>query len=348
MNEIVTTPKAELVAGNRVAPIVPRTVEEVFRVAQAVVGAGLAPSSYDNNPQKIVIGIMKGAEVGLPPITALSTIAIINNRPCLWGDGAMALVSASGKLKNAKEYFEGQESDDSWTAVCELQRDGQDDPVVRRFSVADAKRAHLWQNPKRSPWMQYPQRMLQMRARSWAMRDGFADFLCGLSIAEEAQDIPQAAPPTDLAFLDDAPALPPPSEEPIDTSIPEDKPKAEEPIETESGPNDTGALKGVEPDEEDADRGSAPCQPEASPDPFADGVPLVDETGEVVKTLRKPMPWFGDLQTMIGKAQDPQALIELNQAGALHWCEQNGRSANLWQQCREDAEVRAREPALGV
>lgn len=222
MNEIVTTPKAELVAGNRVAPIVPRTVEEVFRVAQAVVGAGLAPSSYDNNPQKIVIGIMKGAEVGLPPITALSTIAIINNRPCLWGDGAMALVSASGKLKNAKEYFEGQESDDSWTAVCELQRDGQDDPIVRRFSVADAKRAHLWQNPKRSPWMQYPQRMLQMRARSWAMRDGFADFLCGLSIAEEAQDIPQAAPPTDLAFLDDAPALPPPSEEPI-VSIPDDK-----------------------------------------------------------------------------------------------------------------------------
>lgn len=117
---------------------------------------------------------------------------------------------------------------------------------------------------------------------------------------------------------------------------------------TESGPNDTGALKGVEPDEEDADRGSAPCQPEASPDPFADGVPLVDETGEVVKTLRKPMPWFGDLQTMMGKAQDPQALIELNQAGALHWCEQDGRSANLWQQCREDAEVRAREPALGV
>ena len=103
-----------------------------------------------------------------------------------------------------------------------------------------------------------------------------------------------------------------------------------------------------EDDEEEPAGDETPAPEDHETSPFADGVPLIDEVGEVVKTIKKPMPWFGDLQTMMGKAKDPQALIELNQAGALHWCEQDGRSANLWQQCKEDAEVRAREPALGV
>src|SRR3546814_9078840 len=98
---------ASLESGQRVAPIVPRNVEEAFRIAQAVVKAGLAPASYerdDPNPnrepdvQKVLIGILKGAEVGLPPIKALYTIAIINKRPCIWDDGAVALCQQSGHV----------------------------------------------------------------------------------------------------------------------------------------------------------------------------------------------------------------------------------------------------------
>ena len=42
-----------------------------------------------------------------------------------------------------------------------------------------------------SPWYKYPKRMLQMRARSWALRDTFADILAGFSTVEEARDIHQ-------------------------------------------------------------------------------------------------------------------------------------------------------------
>ena len=58
----------------------------------------------------------------------------------------------------------------------------------------DAKRAGLL--GKKGPWTEYPQRMLQMRARSWALRDGFADVLKGLSVREEAQDIPETIEPS--------------------------------------------------------------------------------------------------------------------------------------------------------
>jgi len=215
--------KAELVAGEKVAPIIPRTIDEVARIAKAVIVAGLAPNSYEGGTpeqtaSKIMIGVMKGAEVGLPPITALSTIAIINNRPCIWGDGAVALVQSRGVVTRVEAIYEGNEQGDkepligdfpdTYTAVYRIWRKGQETAYEGRFSVRDAKRSHLWGNPKRQPWMLYPKRMLMARARAFALRDGFADALSGLSIAEEVQDMPQApAPAASVTFLDDAPAV---------------------------------------------------------------------------------------------------------------------------------------------
>ena len=62
----------------------------------------------------------------------------------------------------------------------------------------DAKRAGLW--TKAGPWQTYPRRMLQMRARSFALRDAFPDVLKGLISVEEALDnhsgADQLPPPT--------------------------------------------------------------------------------------------------------------------------------------------------------
>jgi hypothetical protein len=65
--------------------------------------------------------------------------------------------------------------------------------VVAKFSVEDAKRAGLW--GKQGPWSAYPKRMMQMRARGFALRDAFPDVLKGLITAEEAQDYPDEAKP---------------------------------------------------------------------------------------------------------------------------------------------------------
>lgn len=198
-------PKAELVAGQAVAPIIPRTIDEVARIAQAVIVAGLAPSSYEGGGEKataskIMIGIMKGAEIGLPPLTALANIAIINGRPCLYGDGAVALIQASGKVEKWVERFEGEEGTDGYTAVCEIWRKGQAEPYIGRFSRADALRAKL---TAKGPWVSYFSTMLMWRARTKSMRTGFADCLSGLTIAEEVQDLPPPPKPTDTAFLSD-------------------------------------------------------------------------------------------------------------------------------------------------
>jgi hypothetical protein len=168
-------------AGGRVTAIIPQNVEEVFRLANAIAKSGLAPSTM-RTAEQITIAIMHGAEIGLPPMQAVQRIAVVNGRPTIWGDAIPALLLSRG--------FRIQESvsgdDDERGATCTVTRpDGE--KITRRFTVADAKTAGLW--GKVGPWKQHPDRMLQMRARGFAARDGAADVLAGLYLSEEAEDI---------------------------------------------------------------------------------------------------------------------------------------------------------------
>lgn len=198
-------PKVPVATGGKVAAFVPQTMEEAWRLAGALAASGMTPKAYGNDQNKVMVGIMAGAEVGLTPFSALQSIAVIGNNPSLWGDGALALVQASGLLEDMEE------TDDGNTATCRLNRAGRATPIVRSFSMEDAKKAGL--AGKAGPWTQYPARMRQMRARAFALRDGFSDVLKGLHVAEEARDyvgmgggeaLPANEPLTATALLEQA------------------------------------------------------------------------------------------------------------------------------------------------
>lgn len=61
----------------------------------------------------------------------------------------------------------------------------------RTFTKDDAIKSKLW--GKAGPWQQYPDRMLQMRARGFAIRDAFPDAIKGIITYEELRDYPQEA-----------------------------------------------------------------------------------------------------------------------------------------------------------
>jgi len=160
--------------------------DDAFRFAKMVSGSEFAPKDFKGKPESCMLAIQHGSEVGLSPMQSLQSIAVINGRPTIWGDAALALVQSSPVCEYVKEYTEGQ--GDNLTAVCECKRRGYPAPTVSRFSMADAKRAGL--AGKAGPWSQYPERMLALRARGFALRNAFADALRGLITAEEAQDYP--------------------------------------------------------------------------------------------------------------------------------------------------------------
>lgn len=159
--------------------LTPTNLQEAMKIADLLANSQIVPKDYQKNPGNILVAMQWGAEIGLQPLQAMQNIAVINGRPSLWGDAVLALVRSSGLL----EQFEETQTEDE--ATCIVKRKGHK-AVIKTFSKEDAKRAGLLS--KQGPWSQYPKRMMQMRARGYALRDEFTDILKGFGVAEEERD----------------------------------------------------------------------------------------------------------------------------------------------------------------
>jgi hypothetical protein len=170
--------------------LAPQNMTEAMEYSKILATSNMVPAGYKGKPQDILVAIGWGYEVGLQPMQALQNIAVINGKPSVYGDAALALVKADSRCAGVKEWIEGE--GDNMTAHCLVKRRYNEDmeETVATFSVMDAKQARLW--GKQGPWQQYPKRMLAMRARGFAIRDAFPDAMKGMITAEEAQDYPTA------------------------------------------------------------------------------------------------------------------------------------------------------------
>jgi len=160
----------------------PRDFEQAMKFANMVAATSFAPATYRNKPEECLMAMMAGNEVGLGAMASMQNIAVINGHPSIYGDAALALVKASPDYEALEESI----TDNGKTATCIAKRKGEK-PVKRTFTMQDAETAGLLS--KSGPWKTYPKRMLQMRARAWAIRDTWPHVLKGLSVREEAADI---------------------------------------------------------------------------------------------------------------------------------------------------------------
>jgi hypothetical protein len=159
--------------------LTPRTFEEAFRFANLMAESDLLPKEFHGKPANVLVAVQLGMELGVSPMQALQNIYVVNGRPALYGDLLPAIVFNSGLMESIHE--EGDET----TATCTVKRKGHE-PISRTFTWKDAERAKI---VERNPtYKAYPKRMLQMRARSWAIRDMFPDVLKGVAVKEELDD----------------------------------------------------------------------------------------------------------------------------------------------------------------
>jgi hypothetical protein len=223
--------------GTGVLAIIPRDTEEAQRYAVGLIRANQVPDAFRDGGKKenpvneslVLMGILKCMELGVAPQTGLAGLLPLNGRFTVWGDLAAALVQQSGQVAKHvdREIGAGFDPDtplgewpNDYGWNISYWRKGQDDPYIGSFTVRDAKRAGLWMCSWRKPWILYPKRMLFNRARAFALRDGFADALSGLGIAEEFMDglppvIDERGGSKAISALDDEPvteSLPAPGE----------------------------------------------------------------------------------------------------------------------------------------
>lgn len=166
----------------------PTTLKEAQEYANIIANSGICPESFKGRPNDVLIVLQLGHELGLKPMQALRCLGVINGMPFAYGDGQLALIKVHPQFDDMKEWFEGDLKDGTLTAYCTVIRKDKES-VTQKFSIEDAKRAGLWGNPKRSPWIQYPKRMLQHRARTYAIKDALPDALFGLPSQDEAYSI---------------------------------------------------------------------------------------------------------------------------------------------------------------
>ncbi|MCF8112480.1 MAG: hypothetical protein K9K21_01365 [Desulfotignum sp.] len=177
----VTKADIPMVAGQGLQP---QNFDGLWRLSTVMAASGVLPPDL-RSPEAVFVTLNMGAELGLSPMAAVQNISVIKGRPVVWGDALLGLVRASGLMTGFSETFTGSFPDDDFTAVCTCKRGGEE--ITRTFSIGDARAAGLWQYPTKgvTPWHKFPKRMLQMRARSWTLRDGFGDVLKGIAAREE-------------------------------------------------------------------------------------------------------------------------------------------------------------------
>src|SRR3546814_10303174 len=64
--------------------------------------------AYGNDADKIFVGIIAGAEVGLAPFQALQSIAVIGNNPAIWGDDSDGLECLERRKRSEEHTSELQ------------------------------------------------------------------------------------------------------------------------------------------------------------------------------------------------------------------------------------------------
>lgn len=174
--------------------MVPTSLSESTRIAKALLETGCIPAQYKTVAQ-VLMGQQFLRQLGLPDIAGLAKLAIIRGSYCLYGEGPKAVCQS--EIQDFEEFwfdaqynkicFENKNlNTEVFGALCRVTRKGIPTCVERVFTVDDAKIANLW--GKAGPWKDHPRRMLQMRCRSWSLKDAFPDKLLGLGIAEYDHD----------------------------------------------------------------------------------------------------------------------------------------------------------------
>lgn len=142
---------------------------------EVICESGLAPRTL-NTPAKILAVMLKGRELAVPPMQALSHIHIVEGKPTLSSEMMRALVRRAGHKIRYKERSNTR------CAVEGIRADDPDAPLTVTFTIEDARQAGLL---GKDNWKKYPGDMIQARATAILCRALFDDVLMGASYTPE-------------------------------------------------------------------------------------------------------------------------------------------------------------------
>lgn len=148
----------------------------MMAAAKRYVDSGLLPAEV-NTPQKALVIMKAGRELGIPDTYALRNIHVVKGKPVCSSELLLALVRRTygpgairvGKTSNTSCTVQYREQ--GWDGISEY-----------TFTIEDAKQAGVASS---NTWRSYPAAMLRARCISAVVRFAFPEAIAGLYTPEE-------------------------------------------------------------------------------------------------------------------------------------------------------------------
>jgi hypothetical protein len=137
----------------------------------------ILPVAYRGNAANAFVAAETGAALGLEPLQALASIAVINGRATLSSDLMAAVIRRAGHTLRIVEN-----NPESVTATL-IRADDKKFEFTVTWDRDKATKAGLW--GQKGPWSQYPTQMLRARAITEVARQGASEALMGMIYSPE-------------------------------------------------------------------------------------------------------------------------------------------------------------------
>nr|DAP25555.1 MAG TPA: RecT protein [Caudoviricetes sp.] len=198
----------------------------------------ILPTAYRGNAANAFVAAETGAALGLEPLQALASIAVINGRATLSSDLMAAVIRRAGHTLRIVEN-----SPESVTATL-IRADDKTFKFEVTWDKDKAVKAGLW--GQRGPWSQYPTQMLRARAITEVARQGASEALMGMIYSPEdfGATITDTGEVLEAEVIDDTPT-PAPSK-PRPASKPAAAPSQPAPLGKPLTPAQASVAKGLE------------------------------------------------------------------------------------------------------
>ena len=160
----------------------------------------ILPTAYRGNAANAFVAAETGAALGLEPLQALASIAVINGRATLSSDLMAAVIRRAGHTLRIVEN-----SPESVTATL-IRADDKTFKFEVTWDKDKATKAGLW--GQKGPWSQYPTQMLRARAITEVARQGASEALMGMIYSPEdfGATITDTGEVIEAEVIDDTPA----------------------------------------------------------------------------------------------------------------------------------------------
>jgi hypothetical protein len=174
---------------------------EIMSLADALEGCALLPTAYKRKAER-VYALMKGAELGLPPIYSLDNIQVIEGKTSLSADCKLAICKRSPEYAGSELAYSADMQSCTFT-MNRKYANGTIDKSVTTFSMADAEKAKLVRT--NSGWEKHPKRMLRARVVGFGCNDLFGDLFAGLYTPEEVEEFTSPPIKTEVEIVEPKP-----------------------------------------------------------------------------------------------------------------------------------------------